>query len=259
MAIELDYNKIPKNIDKSKLIEIVYKGVKYRFHNYMMGTGLWTDTRYGNKVAPKELQPILNKLVFGKTNIDSLNQILKMTNVEKRQELRRAIGFLQLQVKGIQSNSSNIPGTLATTKNRQFLPGGMYFFKYQAKHAMTLEYWDALPLIILLEMKGNRFYGINFHYLNLNMRIALMQKLLPLVYNPDDIRLRLKISYEILKLSSFKEWKVCFHSYLIDHVKSRIIPIDSIDTGIALFLPVDSFQKKSKQYVWKDSIQKLKK
>jgi hypothetical protein len=46
--------------------------------------------------------------------------------------------------------------------------------------------------------------------------------------------------------------------YLNEHVRSRFLEISSSDWDMALFLPLENFEKASKSQVWKDSRAKIR-
>ena len=131
--------------------------------------------------------------------------------------------------------------------------GKMYFFFYDPKHKKTLPYYDRFPLIFKIKNVPGGFQGINMHYLPLPLRARLMDALYELSsntrYNEDT---RLKLTYSVLQGVS-KYYKPTFKMYLNDHVKSRFLEISSADWDMALFLPVERFEKSSKSKVWADS------
>ena len=131
--------------------------------------------------------------------------------------------------------------------------GKMYFFFYDPKHKNTLPYYDRFPLIFKIKNVPGGFQGINMHYLPLPLRARLMDALYELSsntrYNEDT---RLKLTYNVLQGVS-KYYKPTFKMYLNDHVKSRFLEISSADWDMALFLPVEKFEKASKSKVWADS------
>lgn len=133
--------------------------------------------------------------------------------------------------------------------------GSMYLFHYDAKHKQTLPYWDRMPLIFPFEMVEGGFKGINVHYLPLPLRAKLMDALYDIRSDDRyDQATRLKLSYDVLKGSSkFRWFKPCVKHYLTDHVRSRFLYISPSEWDIALFLPLERFQKSSKEHVWKDS------
>ena len=62
-------------------------------------------------------------------------------------------------------------------------PGSMYMFMYDPKFKDTLPYYDRFPMIFPFRVEGDRFWGINLHYLPLRVRAQLMDSLYDLVNN----------------------------------------------------------------------------
>jgi hypothetical protein len=134
-------------------------------------------------------------------------------------------------------------------------PGRMYMFVYDPKHKETLPYYDAFPLILMVGPAENGFYGLNLHYLPPLIRAKLLDKLMETANNKRfDETTKLKINYQLLSsVAKFKEFEPCFKHYLTDHVQSKIVMVQAPEWDIAIFLPTEQFEKKNKNYVWKES------
>jgi len=137
-------------------------------------------------------------------------------------------------------------------------PGSMVMFNYDPKLKRDLPYYDTFPLIFVVGPAEGGFHGLNMHYLPLKQRAILMDALYNLTTNNRyDDSTRLKLSYQLLKkASTYKYFKPCFKHYLHRHVKSRKMLIDSVEWDIALFLPIQRFQKASSAQVYSDSLRK---
>ena len=136
------------------------------------------------------------------------------------------------------------------------LPGRMFMFNYDAEHKDTLPYWDAFPLIFMVDKAPKGFYGLNMHYLPPVLRAKLMDALYTKVQNQNafDISTQLQINYQTLKNASrFSLFKPCFKHYLFNNVGGDLIYVEPEEWDIALMLPTQRFQKASAQDVWKDS------
>ncbi len=130
--------------------------------------------------------------------------------------------------------------------------GKMFFYKYDPKFEKKLPYWDMYPLVFPFERAKGGFYGINLHYLPPRERAVLMDQLNRYASNERyDKTTRLELSYGILR--RFGRAVPCVKRYLGDHVKSSTVRIDADEWEIAIFLPVERFQKESKKTVWADS------
>jgi len=138
-------------------------------------------------------------------------------------------------------------------------PGSMLLFNYDPKHKNVLPYYDTFPLIFVVGPAEGGFYGINMHYLPLRQRAVLMDALYNITTNNRfDNSTRLKLSYQVLKsASAYKFFAPCFKHYLNKHVKSRKLLIDSVEWDIALFLPLQRFQKASASQIYSDSLRKV--
>ena len=130
--------------------------------------------------------------------------------------------------------------------------GQMLFYKYDPKFAKKLPYWDMYPLVFPFEKAKGGFYGLNLHYIPPRERAVLMDELNSYVTNKKyDATTRLKLSYDLLK--GFGRAIPCVKRYLGTNVRSNTVRIDADEWEIAIFLPVERFQKEKKSVVWNDS------
>ena len=135
------------------------------------------------------------------------------------------------------------------------LPGHMYMYMYDPKHKDTLPYYDRFPLVFPYHVQGDRFWGINLHYLPLPLRAKLMDGLYSLASNQRyDDTTKLQLSYKMLKgAAKFRYFKPCVKQYLFSQLKSKFVYIYPSEWDVALFMPVERFAKKSKAQVWAES------
>ena len=132
------------------------------------------------------------------------------------------------------------------------LLGKMFFYKYDPKFAKKLPYWDMYPLVFPFEKAPGGFYGLNLHYIPPRDRAVLMDNLNQYASNNKyDQTTRLELSYRLLK--RYGRAVPCVKRYLGDRIVSQTVRIDADEWEIAIFLPVERFQKTSKGEVWKDS------
>ena len=130
--------------------------------------------------------------------------------------------------------------------------GKMFFYKYDPKWAKKLPYWDMYPLVFPFERAPGGFYGLNLHYIPPRDRAVLMDSLNQYASNNKyDKTTRLELSYRLLK--RYGRAVPCVKRYLGDRIVSQTVRIDADEWEIAIFLPVERFQKASKGTVWKDS------
>lgn len=133
--------------------------------------------------------------------------------------------------------------------------GSMYMFMYDAKTKDDLPFWDRFPLIFPFRVESGRFWGINLHYLPLPYRAKLMDGLYELSSNSRyDETTKLRMSYDILKsASNMRYFKPCVKQYLVSQTKSKFVYIYPSEWDIAIFLPLERFEKASKTQVWAHS------
>jgi len=122
--------------------------------------------------------------------------------------------------------------------------GFLYLFAYSPK-TETLPYHDKYPVVFPFQRAKGGFYGINMHYLPLEYRALLMDRLYDLTMDENyDIDTRLRITYSILESSrKFRFFKPCVRRYLNNHVVTRFALIPANQWDIALFLPLERFVK----------------
>ena len=136
--------------------------------------------------------------------------------------------------------------------NDNILLGKMFFYKYDPKFAKKLPYWDMYPLVFPFERAPGGFYGLNLHYIPPRDRAVLMDNLNQYASNNKyDQTTRLELSYRLLK--RYGRAVPCVKRYLGDRIVSQTVRIDADEWEVAIFLPVERFQKASKGEVWADS------
>lgn len=137
----------------------------------------------------------------------------------------------------------------------KFRIGHMYMFYYDPKFKETLPYYDRVPLIFPINKAKGGFLGINFHYLPFKLRAKLMDSLYDVATNDRyDETTKLNISYRILNATSqYKEFRPTIKHYLTNHIRSKLVHVNSSEWDIALFLNIARFEKASQTEVWADS------
>lgn len=140
--------------------------------------------------------------------------------------------------------------------------GKMCVYYYDPKWKKKLPYYDTFPMIIPLEIYSDGFLGLNLHYLPPGHRAILLDELYRTIYGGNKTisdKQRIQITYALLKsVSKTRLYIPCIKRYLNEHIRSKfyMVPIDEWDT--AVFLPNEQFVKQSKQYVWKESLKKVR-
>ena len=143
-------------------------------------------------------------------------------------------------------------GARLTTR---LIPGRLYMYYYDPKYKNELPYYDRFPLVFPFAKTEGGFMGLNMHYLPLTYRAKLMDALYEVTNNNRyNETTKLKFSYDILNSSSkFRYFKPCVKHYLTDHVRSKYMQVEAQAWDLALFLPLERFQKATKNKVWADS------
>jgi len=133
--------------------------------------------------------------------------------------------------------------------------GKMFMYVYDPKLKDVLPYYDKFPLIFLVDIDSDGFYGINLHYISPQLRARLMDALYSLrTNNKYDDTTKLKLSYRILSSASkFSYFKPCFKRYLHNHVQGKYLNVPVPDWNMALMLPTERFAGAQKSKVFKDS------
>ena len=156
------------------------------------------------------------------------------------------------------SRSSLLKDEALTLKNRPRV-GDMFMYFYDPKTKDTLPYYDRFPLTIMVGPAPKGFYGLNLHYIPLDLRAKLLDSLLDTINNKKyDDTTRFRISYYMLnRASKMKAFQPCFKRYLTSHVRSRLAKVNAPEWEIATFLPTADFEKASLTKVYRDSKRKI--
>jgi|TARA_E500000318_G_scaffold31967_1_gene31888 hypothetical protein len=180
----------------------------------------------------------------------------KATQKDVKVGTQRARQFFRKEGKRVNTTPSRVmrPDDRSKLTSRPTI-GRMYFFNYDPKLKRELPYYDRFPLIFMIGPAEGGFYGINLHYLAPTLRARLMDALYDTITNQNyDETTRLRISYNILKgATKFRFFKPCVKHYLVNKVQGRFLEVFSNEWDIALFLPVERFEKANKRQVFNDS------
>lgn len=149
---------------------------------------------------------------------------------------------------------SRAPSSQVTTTPGRAI-GSMVLFNYSATTAKDLPYWDAFPLVFPFSVDSTGMYGINMHYLPPAMRASLMDSLWKIASGPaTNESTKLNLSYNILQSASRNQYfKPCVKHYLNRGLMSNLVVIPATEWNVALFLPLERFQKASSSKVHQDS------
>jgi hypothetical protein len=127
--------------------------------------------------------------------------------------------------------------------------GLLNLFFYDPKYKKTLPYYDTFPLVLPLESIPGGFSGLNFHYLPPGLRFRLLDQMQRFASNNKmDKTTILNVNYSSVK--SIPLVKPTVKKYLYKHVRSNFLRIDLTQAAIAVYLPVQQFQKRSAASVY---------
>lgn len=101
--------------------------------------------------------------------------------------------------------------------------GGMYFFEYSPLYAEKLNIYDTFPLVYVVRLTREGFYGSNLHYLSTRGRMDVLLSL-------EKGKIRLP--------------KKTLHSYRFDRLETPLMEINNEDWKTSIFLPVEKFHRK---------------
>lgn len=177
---------------------------------------------------------------------------------------------LWFREKAININKSSI-NPIKVIKERELVSkiqslneiGKLFLFNYSPKTKDTLPYYDTFPIVFPFDITKTGFLGLNLHYLPPPFRAILMDNLYNILSSndleDDTTRLR-KLTYKYLNSQkNLRSFSPCIKSYLHSHIRSKIAFIPPSEWELALFLPLQRFQKQTESKVWKDSLDKIKK
>ena len=188
--------------------------------------------------------------------MDRINQQLSKTGYPARS--KQARDWLRTKIPDLKPTSRKLMSD-NDRKTINNLIGHMYFFYYDPKTKDTLPYYDRFPLVIPIQLYPDGFLGLNLHYIHPKQRIILLDKLSSFASNNSyDQSTKLRLNYQVLQAFSMAfEATPCIKRYLISHVQSRFLEIYANEWDIAALLPVEQFEKASKNKVWAHSKDKF--
>ena len=144
-------------------------------------------------------------------------------------------------------------------KNR-FYPGQMFTYNYDPKTKEKLPYYDTFPLVMPIDLYDDGFLGLNIHYIPPYLRSRLLGLIRGTMRSTKLSReSRANITYELIKSTAkFAIAKPAIKRYLSSHIQGKIVRVQPRDWENVIFLPMDNFQKASREKVWRDSVRMMR-
>ena len=172
-------------------------------------------------------------------------------------DVQRSVNWYQAQVRNVRNIPASVNRLLAQDTQHltsRLVPGRLYLFQYDALHADTLPYWDAMPLVFPFRKLPDGFLGLNLHYLPYGLRFKLMGALLDLTVNTPGADHSMVASYNMLSSSSrYPGVNVCVKHYLKNQLRSNFLNIPPDQWLAASMMPLEQFQGATKDTVWRKS------
>lgn len=135
--------------------------------------------------------------------------------------------------------------------------GSLLLFSYQPKWRKVLPFYDVLPLVIPLARGGDRFLGLNVHYLPFLWRVSLTRELMK------KISWKKRMQYKDVK-QAIKSAKVphsmlyyCIRTYLYSHVMSELKEFNSQNFEMAMQEVMPRFKKETEENIYKILMSKM--
>ena len=172
--------------------------------------------------------------------------------VQKQGDTRKSGAWYRQAVASIADKAR--AGTLMRKGQLLGRPSGgrLNLFFYDPKFKKTLPYYDTFPLVLPIDTFKGGFLGINLHYLPINLRIRLLDRLIDDTNNVKfDATTKIVADYQSLK--NVRLIKPALKKYLAGKVQSKFRRIDADEFTIAALLPVARFKKASIAQVHRDS------
>jgi hypothetical protein len=130
---------------------------------------------------------------------------------------------------------------------------------YDPKLADKLPFYDTVPVVVVFRKVPDGFYGLNFHYLPPMLRMQLLDRMMK--YISDETigeTTRMQLTWKLLNNAArFPGVNVCVKRYLYNQIGTRIMKIYPRDWRKTIMLPIDTWEKASRNEVFLDSRSKI--
>ena len=107
--------------------------------------------------------------------------------------------------------------------------GSLVMFRYDAKTANKLPFYDKCPLVLIVAEENEIFFGTNIHYYKPNERVGIVDYLREDLENGGS------------DYMGFLFGSAGFHKYLKSNVRSLFLEVAAEEWGKASLLPAEEF------------------
>ena len=186
--------------------------------------------------------------LFAKLGLESFRACIKPRTKE-------SLEWFSNRVEDMSVNRNTLMRDDSLKRTEAEIVGSMNMFFYDPKTKDTLPYYDRFPLVVIVGQAKDGFYGLNLHYLPMNLRAMLLDALLDNLTNEKyDTSTRFRLTYNLLQSTArLRYFKPCFKHYLSSNVKGNFARVPSTEWEIATFLPTARWTKASQRQVYTDS------
>ena len=140
--------------------------------------------------------------------------------------------------------------------------GKMITFRYLPENYKTLPYYDAQPLILIVDIPDkNTVLGVNLHYFTISERLNTFYSMWPLLTDRNlGLSARFRMYYKIISenkryirnIAALKEYKT-------RRIRSRVYEINPKYWEPALVLPTEHFIKRKSHVIQTETSKKIRK
>ena len=186
--------------------------------------------------------------LFAKLGLEAFRAGITPRTKESRDWFRKRVAEMSV-------NRNTLMRDDSLKRTEAEIVGSMNMFFYDPKTKDTLPYYDRFPLVVIVGQAKDGFYGLNLHYLPMNLRAMLLDALLDNLTNEKyDTSTRFRLTYNLLQSTArLRYFKPCFKHYLSSNVKGNFARVPSTEWEIATFLPTARWTKASQRQVYTDS------
>lgn len=144
-----------------------------------------------------------------------------------------------------------VPGAVPPPLHpRSMQQGTMIAYAYDPKWKKKLPYYDKFPLVIPLEVRADRFIGLNLHYVDPMTRLGFVRTLQAMANTVNPVT-RARLGGDIVQTArAYGVYNPCIHMYLNSHVRSELKTIPPEDWEQVVLLPWAQFIGADERDVW---------